>query len=210
MKIRNGFVSNSSSSSFILGYKGDFHNVVPKALKELLEKFNLYSDKNIHMLTSKVQEECFENISEFKRIVVNELQSKADLWFRDLDDYSKELREKWKKEDPKGFKEHSDRMNAIRKDPVLVAEQIMQISDTEPWPFNYKLLYAKKFLTEGYKVCAFDLEHDGDFPNESKYYMFYRELKKLTDELCHKIGMIYNCGEPIIENDSIKLEKVDV
>ena len=40
MKIRNGFVSNSSSSSFILGYKGEFHKVVPKALTTLLEKLS--------------------------------------------------------------------------------------------------------------------------------------------------------------------------
>ena len=44
MKIRNGFVSNSSSSSFIIGYKGEFHNVVPKALEQMLKDFMAKQD----------------------------------------------------------------------------------------------------------------------------------------------------------------------
>ena len=62
-------------------------------------------------------------------------------------------------------------------------------------------------MKEGYKVCTFDLEHDGDYPDENKY-PFHRDLKKLTHELCHKIGQKYDCGEPIIEDKNIKLEKL--
>lgn len=208
MKIRNGFVSNSSSSSFILGYKGEFHKVVPKALKELLEKFDLYSSKNVHMLTAKVQENCFENMSDYKRVIINNLQSEADWWFRPLDAYGEELRKKWKTEDPVSYKEQVDRMNAIKENPILVAEQTIQNPETDLWPFSYKLLFAKDFLQEGYKVCTFDLEYSGDYPDENKY-PFHKELKRLTDELCNKIGSTYKCEEPIIENDSVKLEKLD-
>lgn len=206
MKIRNGFVSNSSSSSFILGYKGEFHKVVPKALTTLLEKFNLYSTKNVHMLTAKVQENCFENISDYKRTIINRLKSEADWWFRDLDEYSQELRQQWQEEDPKNYKEHSDRMNAIRENPILVAEKEMQDPNSELL-YNDKLAETQKYLKEGYKVCTFDLEHDGDYPDENKY-SFHRDLKRLTHELCHKIGQKYDCGEPIIEDKNIKLEKL--
>lgn len=206
MKIRNGFVSNSSSSSFIIGYKGEFHKVVPKALKELLEKFNLYSNKNVHMLTAKVQEDCFESMSDYKRTIINKLQSEADWWFRDLDEYSQELKQEWQKEDPKHYKEHSDRMNAIRENPILVAEKEMQNPDSELLLYD-KLAEAQEYLKEGYKVCTFDLEHDGNYPDENKY-PFHRDLKRLTHELCHKIGQKYDCGELIIENKNIKLKKL--
>lgn len=206
MKIRNGFVSNSSSSSFILSYKGEFHKIVPKALKELLEKFNLYSNKNVYMLTAKVQEDCFENMFDYKRTIINKLQSEADWWFRDLDEYSQELRQKWQKEDPEHYKEHSDRMNAIRENPILVAEKEMQNPDSELL-FYDKLAEAQKYLKEEYKVCTFDLEHDGDYPDKNKY-PFHKELKKLTNELYGKIGSTYDCGELIIDTDKVKLKKL--
>lgn len=206
MKIRNGFVSNSSSSSFIIGYKGEFHNVVPKALKELLEKFNLYSNKNVHMLTAKVQEDTYENLSEFKRTVISGLQSQADWWFRPLSEHEKEMRKEWEQEDPESYKEQFERMNAIRKNPILIAEQEMQDPSLDLF-FGEKLIKAQEYLKEGYKVCTFDLEHDGDYPDENKY-PFHRDLKKLTHELCHKIGQKYDCGEPIIEDKNIKLEKL--
>ena len=206
MKIRNGFVSNSSSSSFIIGYKGDFHNIVPKALEQMLKEFDLYSTKNVHMLTAKVQEKTYENLSEFKRTVISGLQSQADWWFRPLSEDEKETRKKWEEEDPESYKEQFERMDAIRKNPILVAEQEMQDPSLDLF-FGEKLIKAQEYLKEGYKVCTFDLEHDGDYPDEEKY-PFHRDLKRLTHELCHKIGQKYDCGDAIIKTNKVELKKL--
>lgn len=208
MKIRNGFVSNSSSSSFILGFKGDFYNVVPKELEKLLKDFDLYSKKNLDMLTKKVQEDVCESMSEYKRRIITWLKEEADFWFRNLDkdSYSAELRAKWKQEDPKGYEEHEKRMQEIVDNPILVAEKVIQNPD-DAWNFSGKVLYAPDFLKDGYKVCGFDLEYSGDYADEHKY-PYWKELHKLTEELAYKIGSKYDCDELIIDTNKVKLKKV--
>ncbi len=203
MKIRNGFISNSSSSSFILGFKGDFYDVVPKELEKLLKDFDLYSKKNLDMLTKKVQENVCESMSEYKRRVITILKEEAEFWFRDLDDYSKELRAKWKLEDPKGFNEHEKRMQEIIDNPILVAEKIIQNPD-DAWNFSDEI---SKYLKEQYKFCTFDLEYEGDYADKNQY-PYWKELHKLTEELIYKISSKYDCGELIIDTDKVKLKKL--
>ena len=60
MKIRNGFVSNSSSSSFIVkGYLLDSEEFDEKTI---MEKFGYYTEENIkkHTYTNYNGKECFE------------------------------------------------------------------------------------------------------------------------------------------------------
>lgn len=52
MKIRQGFVSNSSSSSFIIAYKGDFDNEKLKAL--ILEKLKVPQDSPLYFIAKEI------------------------------------------------------------------------------------------------------------------------------------------------------------
>ena len=199
MKIRNGFVSNSSSSSFILGYKGEFYKTVPKEIEKILKKLNLYSKDNINMLLIKMQEKTYDSISEYKRDLITKLKLEASRWYSSLEDsYIMETRKEWEREDPEGFKKYSDKMKSIMENPILVAEKEMQERN------DINSIDVPCLLKEGYKVCLFNLEYSGSYPNES-IYPFHKKLYKLTNEI-NKYNLEKVFADSDIDINKIKLK----
>lgn len=204
MKIRSGFVSNSSSSSFVLSYKGEFHKVVPKYLEKLLKDKDMYSHKNLSMLTRKVQEHTYDSMSEYKRIMINRLTEEAKFWFEDVNAYSKDLRKKWKVEEPEEFAKHEEKMILYRDNPILAAEQMIQGELYNEMDDTFRSI--PQYLTDGYKVCTFDLEYGGDCPDENKY-IDWKQIKHMTSELVEKLSDV-KWGSYVTDTDEIKLLKV--
>ena len=67
MKVRNGFVSNSSSSSFIVAYKGSLNDELNKAFK-LPQNFPI-KNLNVTKLFENNTNEKFETVEEYLKFV---------------------------------------------------------------------------------------------------------------------------------------------
>ncbi|MDR2458367.1 MAG: hypothetical protein LBD41_07865 [Clostridiales Family XIII bacterium] len=102
MKIRNGFVSNSSSSSFIIGFKGsltkeDFE-------KKIQEKFSISENHPLFKFVNLLIEQILSSVDlnnqittpeeYLKEIGYDEMPEEDNLSFIDLDAISL-LKEKW-------------------------------------------------------------------------------------------------------------------
>ena len=87
MKVRNGFVSNSSSSSFILGREIDFNSITPALLKQ--EKSFVLVGKELNEGTDVFKISTVDEIALVKAISrLNIFQFKAYSIVRDVDTWN--------------------------------------------------------------------------------------------------------------------------
>lgn len=78
MKIRSGFVANSSSSSFIIAYKNIYNENLPKWAERMIEK-----------LIKKGNAEVFSNIEDYKKSLMdNYCIMDEDQWLEELEESS--------------------------------------------------------------------------------------------------------------------------
>lgn len=76
MKIRSGFVANSSSSSFIIAYKNIYNENLPKWAERMIEK-----------LIKKGDAEVFTNIEDYKKALMDSYYIKTEEeWLEELED----------------------------------------------------------------------------------------------------------------------------
>ena len=115
MKVRNGFVSNSSSSSFIFVFKGKTFKSFAKSLNDISFQFCFDNDE----ITQEDQDRI---INSFK-----ELRKKRIIKVKTLDDYEKSLKLskrtylKWLSEKRKAYKSFPKKLKTEQQKWELIA-----------------------------------------------------------------------------------------
>ena len=118
MKIRNGFVSNSSSSSFVISFKGTMKNVIENMIP-ILEQADLYNkdnrryDENLFILEKLFKRHYFDNLQSFKRTLYKKLQEEADS-FEENERENSRYHQQWKLMDPKSYEYSKNYYNLIK------------------------------------------------------------------------------------------------
>lgn len=86
MKVRNGFVSNSSSSSFMITYDKNKYNTVEDVINEIASRWNVYSsvtDEKFKELLNACTEGRFHSYEDYDQHIFNQFREEVNSWYKD-------------------------------------------------------------------------------------------------------------------------------
>lgn len=165
MKIRSDFVTNSSSSSFILAFKDKedgFSQIIkelsynPEALGEVLKDFNEAKPINFEKFINSENPEDFEGYEEYEEIIANiEAEISEKLLYRNGWEASY-FRQEWEKNNP-------DKKSCGIYDSPEYKEKMKQLMDKEIKEFLEGIKntpYVVELEYEDHYRIGSELEHD--------------------------------------------------